>query len=204
MTRTRTHNEEARQPAVQAGFGSFINSRTAKCEAMVPQGRGSWLQSLLTVVKEAAHIHIQRISKSARAHATAMVLPPILYQLVPSVIRLTEDPSVSASDVVAVDAASLAMVLVTDGVMTMLLVTDGVMAMELVTSVVTPIVPSTVVTASVVVSVVVAAAEAPPYTVVVVEASVNVPLAVTVLVIVPVLVAVLVCARGKRGSVTTP
>ena len=80
-----------------------------------------------------------------------MVLPPILYQLVPSVIRLTEDPSVSASDVVAVDAASLAMVLVTDGVMTMLLVTDGVMAMELVTSVVTPIVPSTVVTASVVV-----------------------------------------------------
>ena len=68
------------------------------------------------------------------------------------------------------------------------------MDMELVTSVVTPIVPSTVVTASVVVSVVVAAAEAPPYTVVVVEASVNVPLAV----------AVFVCARGKRGSVTTP
>lgn len=54
MTRTRTHNEEARQPAVQAGFGSFINSRTAKCEAAAVRrarceavGMGGWAACIM-------------------------------------------------------------------------------------------------------------------------------------------------------------
>ena len=102
---------------------AYICYRAGGARALIPRGGAS------TSTGPAAAVP---------AYDVAIVVPPILYQLVPSVIRLMDEASVSAIDVAAVEEASLAMVpvtsVVTSVVMAMVLVTSGVMTILLWTS----------------------------------------------------------------------